>query len=109
MFADQEKSETVETRVERYDKILQAEQGLDHNIERIESIERTLSTLDVLATTTPKIIADTELIKATVRKLRAVTDIITSNKQEVTTPMTSIVTDLRTMSSTRRINDFLKE
>lgn len=109
MFADLEKAEAVETRVELYGKILQAEQALDRNIGRIESIERTLSTLDVLAVTTPKIIADTERIKAAARKLRAETDILTSQKQGVTTPMTSIVTDLQAMNNTGRINDFPEE
>ncbi|EPJ4167641.1 terminase [Citrobacter freundii] len=109
MFADMEKAETVELRVELYGKILQAEQALDRNIGRIESIERTLSTLDVYAATTPKIIADTARIKAATTKLKAETDILTSNKRGVTTPMTSIVADLQAMHNSGRINDFPEE
>lgn len=109
MFSDLEKAESVELRVELYGKILQAEQALDRNIGRIESIERTLSTLDVYAATTPKIIADTARIKAATAKLKAETDILTSNKQGVTTPMTSIVADLQAMNNSGRINDFPEE
>lgn len=109
MFADIEQAETVELRVELYGKILQAEQALDRNIGRIESIERTLSTLDVYAATTPKIIADTARIKAATAKLKAETDILTSNKRGVTTPMTSIVADLQAMHNSGRINDFPEE
>ncbi len=47
MFADSEEATDVETRVALYDKILKAEQALDRNIARIESIERSLLTLDV--------------------------------------------------------------
>ncbi|EHB2468761.1 terminase, partial [Escherichia coli] len=45
MFADLEEATDVETRVALYDKILKAEQALDRNIARIESIERSLLTL----------------------------------------------------------------
>lgn len=109
MFSDMEQAETVELRVELYGKILQAEQALDRNIGRIESIERTLHTLDVYAATTPKIIADTARIKAATAKLKAETDILTSNKRGVTTPMTSIVADLQAMHNSGRINDFPEE
>ncbi|MBJ9306969.1 terminase [Citrobacter freundii] len=109
MFTDMEQAEAVELRVELYGKILQAEQALDRNIGRIESIERTLSTLDVYAATTPKIIADTARIKAATTKLKAETDILTSNKRGVTTPMTSIVADLQAMHNSGRINDFPEE
>lgn len=109
MFSDMEEAETVELRVELYGKILQAEQALDRNIGRIESIERTLSTLDVYAATTPKIIADTARIKAATAKLKVETDILTSNKRGVTTPMTSIIADLQAMHNSGRINDFPEE
>lgn len=109
MFSDMEEAETVELRIELYGKILQAEQALDRNIGRIESIERTLSTLDVYAATTPKIIAETSRIKAATAKLKAETDILTSNKRGVTTPMTSIVADLQAMHNSGRINDFPEE
>lgn len=106
MFADIEKAETVEARLDLYGKILQAEQALDRNIGRIESIERTLSTLDVYAATTPKIIADTERIKAATAKLKAETDVLTSQRQGITTPMTSIVADVMAMTNSGRINDY---
>lgn len=106
MFADMAVADSVEVRVELYGKILQAEQALDRNIGRIESIERTLSTLDVYAATTPKIIADTARIKAATAKLRAETDVLTSQRAGVVTPLTSIVADLQAMNNTGRINDY---
>lgn len=106
MFDDMANAESVELRVELYGKILQAEQALDRNIGRIESIERTLSTLDVYAATIPKIIADTSRIKAATAKLKAETGILTSNKQGVTTPMISIIADIQAMNNTGRINDY---
>lgn len=109
MFDDMAKADSVEVRVELYGKILQAEQALDRNIGRIESIERTLSTLDVYAATVPKVIADTSRIKAATAKLKAETDILTSQKQGVTTPMTSIVADIQAMNNTGRINDYPEE
>ncbi|EEH4116119.1 terminase [Salmonella enterica subsp. enterica] len=109
MFADLEKAESVETRVDLYGKILKAEQALDRNIGRIESIERTLSTLDVYAATTPKIIADTTRIKAATAKLKAETDILTSQKQGVTTPMTEIVSTLHDMSHSGRLDGIPEE
>ncbi|HFK2694306.1 TPA: terminase [Kluyvera ascorbata] len=109
MFDDMAKADSVEVRVELYGKILQAEQALDRNIGRIESIERTLSTLDVYAATVPKVIADTLRIKAATAKLKAETDILTSQKQGVTTPMTSIVADIQAMNNTGRINDYPEE
>ncbi|ENN2925665.1 terminase, partial [Escherichia coli] len=69
MFADLEEATDVETRVALYDKILKAEQALDRNIARIESIERSLLTLDVLAETAPKLRADRERINAARDKL----------------------------------------
>lgn len=109
MFDDMAQADSVEVRVELYGKILQVEQALDRNIGRIESIERTLSTLDVYAATTPKIIADTARIKAATAKLKAETDILTSQKQGVTTPMTSIVADIQAMNNSGRINDYPEE
>lgn len=42
-------------RIGLYDKILKAEQALDRNIQRIESIERTLSAIRIDEVTGPKI------------------------------------------------------
>ncbi len=100
MFADLEKAADVETRVALCTtKILKAEQALDRNIARIESIERSLLTLDVLAETAPKLRADRERINAARDKLRAETDILTSQRRGVVTPVSDIVSSLHEMSN----------
>ncbi|EOW6528896.1 terminase, partial [Escherichia coli] len=109
MFADLEEATDVETRVALYDKILKAEQALDRNIARIESIERSLLTLDVLAETAPKLRADRERINAARDKLRAETDILTSQRRGVITPVSDIVSSLHEMSNSGRLDDIPEE
>ncbi|EIR7804958.1 terminase [Escherichia coli] len=109
MFADLEEATDVETRVALYDKILKAEQALDRNIARIESIERSLLTLDVLAETAPKLRADRERINAARDKLRAETDILTSQRRGVVTPVSDIVSSLHEMSNSGRLDDIPEE
>ncbi|WP_340575226.1 terminase [Escherichia coli] len=109
MFADLKEAADVETRVALYDKILKAEQALDRNIARIESIERSLLTLDVLAETAPKLRADRERINAARDKLRAETDILTSQRRGVVTPVSDIVSSLHEMSNSGRLDDIQEE
>ncbi|EEQ3554031.1 TPA: terminase [Escherichia coli] len=109
MFADLKEAADVETRVALYDKILKAEQALDRNIARIESIERSLLTLDVLAETAPKLRADRERINAARDKLRAETDILTSQRRGVITPVSDIVSSLHEMSNSGRLDDIPEE
>ncbi|EHP9641594.1 terminase [Escherichia coli] len=109
MFADLKEAADVETRVALYDKILKAEQALDRNIARIESIERSLLTLDVLAETAPKLRADRERINAARDKLRAETDILTSQRRGVVTPVSDIVSSLHEMSNSGRLDDIPEE
>ncbi|EES7498774.1 terminase [Escherichia coli] len=109
MFADLKEAADVETRVALYDKILKAEQALDRNIARIESIERSLLTLDVLAETAPKLRADRERINAARDKLRAETDILTSQRRSIVTPVSDIVSSLHEMSNSGRLDDIPEE
>ncbi|WP_250147425.1 terminase [Escherichia coli] len=109
MFADLKEAADVETRIALYDKILKAEQALDRNIARIESIERSLLTLDVLAETAPKLRADRERINAARDKLRAETDILTSQRRGVVTPVSDIVSSLHEMSNSGRLDDIPEE
>ncbi|EFF3876071.1 terminase [Escherichia coli] len=109
MFADLKEAADVETRVALYDKILKAEQALDRNIARIESIERSLLTLDVLVETAPKLRADRERINAARDKLRAETDILTSQRRGVVTPVSDIVSSLHEMSNSGRLDDIPEE
>ncbi|HBZ9864081.1 TPA: terminase [Salmonella enterica subsp. houtenae] len=97
MFTELEKTEDIPARTALYGKILQAEAALDRNIARIESIERTLGTLDIIAVTPAKIVADTEYRAAAREKVKAETDILTSQRQGVTTPLTNAIDELQAL------------
>lgn len=109
MFTELDKTEDITARTALYGKILQAEAALDRNIARIESIERTLGTLDIIAVTPAKIIADTEYRAAAREKVKAETDILTSQKWGVTTPMNKIVQELHGMNHSGRLDDVPEE
>ncbi|EDR6986860.1 hypothetical protein AAL83_003370, partial [Salmonella enterica subsp. enterica serovar Eko] len=91
------------------DNISAAENAMMRNTARIESIERTLAMLDIIAVTPAKIIADTEYRTAAREKVKAETDILTSQKQGVTTPMAEIVSALHGMSHSGRLDDIPEE
>ncbi|HCM1919207.1 TPA: terminase [Salmonella enterica subsp. salamae serovar 28:r:e,n,z15] len=109
MFTELDRTTDILARTALYGKILQAETALDRNIARIESIERTLGTLDIIAVTPAKIVADTEYRAAAREKVKAETDILTSQKQGVTTPMTEIVSELHGMSHAGRLDGIPEE
>ncbi|MDR6993480.1 hypothetical protein J2Y65_000104 [Aeromonas salmonicida] len=89
----------VTDRIALYDKILRAEQALDRNIQRIESIERTLSALRIDEVTGPKIEADTKRIKAATRKLTAEADRLEKDGGSESTPVSEMVTELQEMGT----------
>ncbi|MEH8118743.1 terminase [Aeromonas allosaccharophila] len=86
-------------RIALYDKILKAEQALDRNIQRIESIERTLSAIRIDEVTGPKIEADTKRIKAATRKLTAEADRLEKDGGSDTTPVSEMLSELRKMGT----------
>ncbi|QHC08910.1 terminase [Aeromonas veronii] len=86
-------------RIGLYDKILKAEQALDRNIQRIESIERTLSAIRIDEVTGPKIEADTKRIKAATRKLTAEADRLEKDGGSDTTPVSEMLSELRKMGT----------
>lgn len=98
IIQDLQNSESVDQRIELYDKLLRAEQGLDRNIARIESIERTLSALALDAVNRPRLSEDTRRIKAATSKLKAETQKLTAESKDVTTPLSGIVSDIQGMS-----------
>ncbi|OKP02273.1 hypothetical protein [Xenorhabdus eapokensis] len=67
---DFESAEDSELRGDIAKQIMGAEQALDRNIARIESIERTLASLDIDRATLPKVIVDTEFRLAATRKTK---------------------------------------
>lgn len=98
IMEDLQKAESVETRIELYDKFLKAEQGLDRNIGRIESIERTLSSLQLNAVNVPRMSEDTLRIIAATAKLKAETQKLTAESKDITTPLSGIVSDIQGMT-----------
>ena len=86
-------------RIGLYDKILKAEQALDRNIQRIESIERTLSAIRIDEVTGPKIEADTKRIKAATRKLTAEADRLEKDGGSDTTPVSEMLSELHKMGT----------
>lgn len=86
-------------RIALYDKILRAEQALDRNIQRIESIERTLSALRIDEVTGPKIEADTKRIKAATRKLTAEADRMEKDGGSESTPVSEMLSELHEMGT----------
>ncbi|MCW0507567.1 terminase [Aeromonas piscicola] len=89
----------VTDRLALYDKILRAEQALDRNIQRIESIERTLSALRIDEVNGPKIEADTKRIKAATRKLTAEADLLEKDGGADMTPVAEMTAELQGMGT----------
>ncbi|PXW43476.1 hypothetical protein DFO54_111162 [Erwinia sp. AG740] len=94
IMEDLQNAESVEARIELYDKFIKAEAGLDRNIARIESIENSLSKLQLDAVNVPRLSADTYRIKAATAKLKAETQKLTAENQGVETPLSSVVDEL---------------
>lgn len=97
IMEDLQNAESIEARIELYDKFIKAEQGLDRNIARIESIENSLSKLQLDAVNVPRLSADTQRIKAATAKLKAETEKLTAESKDVTTPLTDVVRDIHAM------------
>ncbi|MFQ2093013.1 terminase [Aeromonas taiwanensis] len=86
-------------RIALYDKILKAEQALDRNIQRIESIERTLSALRIDEVSVPKIEEDTRRIRAAARKLTAEADRLEKDGGSEATPVSEMLSELHDMGT----------
>lgn len=86
-------------RIALYDKILKAEQALDRNIQRIESIERTLSALRIDEVSVPKIEEDTRRIRAATRKLTAEADRLEKDGDADITPVAEVAAELQGMGT----------
>lgn len=98
--------ETLSERVSLYESYVRAEQALDRNIARVESLTRTLSGLQLDKSKLrlddamePKIVADTEKSRSQKRKLDAETAKIERDQGGDTTPLDEIVGDLQEMGT----------
>lgn len=82
-----------------YGQIIKAEQALERNICRVESIERTLSGLRLDALTAPKIEADTDRIRAATRKLTAEANKLERDEGGDATPISEMLAELQDMGT----------
>jgi hypothetical protein len=89
----------IPDKIALYDKILKAEQALDKNISRVESLTKTLSSLRIDDVTVPKVIADTARIKAATRKLEAEATKLERDQGGDTTELGEMVADLQDMGT----------
>lgn len=103
---DLERVETLSERVSLYESLVRAEQALDRNIARVESLTRTLSGLQLDKSKLrlddamePKIVADTEKSRSQKRKLDAETAKIERDQGGDATPLDEILDDLQEMGT----------
>ncbi len=94
-----EKAETPEDKATIYGQILRADEALQRNISRVESIEKTLSSLRIDDVTVPKVIADTARIKAATRKLEAEATKLERDQGGDTTELGEMVAELQDMGT----------
>ncbi len=99
MHEDLSNATEIPDRIALYGKITAAEQALDRNVARVESLTRTLSAIRIDDVNEPKIIADTDRIKSARRKLDAETARLERDQGGDTTPIGEIVEDLQQMGS----------
>lgn len=99
MHDDLSAATEIPDRIALYGKITAAEQALDRNVARVESLTRTLSAIRIDDVNEPKIIADTDRIKSARRKLDAETARLERDQGGDTTPVGEIVEDLQQMGS----------
>lgn len=92
-------AESVESKAELYGQMLKAEQAMERNICRVESITKTLSSLRIDDVTVPKVIADTERIKAATRKLEAEATKLERDQGGDTTELGEMVAELQDMGT----------
>ncbi len=82
-----------------YGQILRADEALQRNISRVESIEKTISSLRIDDVTVPKVIAETDRIKAATRKLEAEANKLERDQGGDTTELGEMVADLQDMGT----------
>ncbi|WP_421204169.1 terminase [Aeromonas enteropelogenes] len=88
MRDDLERCDDVEQRIRLYEGIIAAEQALDRNIARIESIERSLSAIRIDDVREPN-------VQASTRKMNAEADRIETEGAGDTTPLGGLLEELR--------------
>ena len=97
IMEDLKNADSIELRVDLYDKLIKAEALLDRLVARVESLEGSISKLRIDSIAGPRLVADTSRIKAATAKLIAETEKLTSENKDVTAPMSSVVDDIQAM------------
>lgn len=99
IYQDMANEQDVATRTELYGLYLKAEQALERNIARIESLHRTMSGIRVNNIQEQRYAEDVERIREAKRKLRAEADNIERNAGTTDTPVDEIVEGIRNSDS----------
>lgn len=99
IYQDMANEQDVATRTELYGLYLKAEQALERNIARIESLHRTISGIEINNVQVERYTEDVERIRQAKRKLRAEADVLEQNTGKSDTPTSEIVNDIRNRGS----------
>lgn len=99
IYRDMANGQDVVTRAELYGLYLKAEQALERNIARIESLHRTISGIEINNVQVERYTEDVERIRQAKRKLRAEADVLEQNAGKSDTPTSDIVNDIRSRGS----------
>lgn len=89
----------ITDRIALYDKLLRTENALEWNIQRIESIERTLSGLRIEQVNGPRIEAEAKRIEASTRKLNVETSLLEKTGGSEDTPVSELITEIQGMET----------
>lgn len=103
---DLEKETDPQIKVDLYKRLAMIEQALDRNIARVESLERSISNIQVNQQQVPKIEADTTRIREDTKRIQAATQKLTIETVQLSreengdvTPMDTVMGELQTEGS----------
>ncbi len=97
---DLRNARSMDERISLYDNLNKTQQGIGFLMNKVESMTKTLSSLQIDAVNKEKIIQDTKRIKAAARKLALEADKLQSEGKGDDTPVSSIVSDIQSMGKT---------
>lgn len=94
---DLKNATSVDERISLYDNLNKTQQGVGFLMNKVESLTKTLSSLQIDAVTKEKIIQDTKRIKNASRKLALEADKLQNEGKGDDTPVASIVDEIQSM------------
>lgn len=95
---DLEKETDPQIKVDLYKRLAMIEQALDRNIARVESLERSISNIQVNQQQVPKIEADTVRVKADTKRIQAATQKLTVETAQLSRQENGDVTPMDELS-----------